>query len=136
MLISAHISNRFVIVCNIQIVIRMLYHSFETLLFLSFFYLTVKSGKPFVKIEFHFQIAFFQTPEPPIPQLSPTPPPAVFLILPNVLTLPLIRTPQSNWDPSVIKKYTLAQVFYCKFCEIFKNTSGRLLLNDCQIFCH
>ena len=32
---SIHISNRFVIVCNIQVVIRMLYHSFETLLFLS-----------------------------------------------------------------------------------------------------
>ena len=31
--------------CNIQIVIRMLYRSFETLLLLSFFYLMVKSGK-------------------------------------------------------------------------------------------
>ena len=35
----------------IQIVIRMLYHSFETLLLLSFFYLMVKS---FVKIGIRF----------------------------------------------------------------------------------
>ena len=54
-----HISNRFVIVCNIQIVIRMLYHSLETLLLLSFFYLMVKSGKSFVEIGSRFQIALF-----------------------------------------------------------------------------
>ena len=51
------ISNCFVIACNIQIVIRMLYQSFETLLLLSFFYLMVKSGKSFVKIGSRFQIA-------------------------------------------------------------------------------
>ena len=55
-LISMNISNRFVIVCNIKIVIRMLYHSFEPLLF---FYLRVKSHKWFIKIESHLQIAFF-----------------------------------------------------------------------------
>ena len=59
MLIPMHISIRFVSVCNIQIVIRMLYHSVETLSLLSFFYLMVKSGKSFVKIESHFQIALF-----------------------------------------------------------------------------
>ena len=59
MLIPMHISNRFVIACNIQIVIRMLYHSFETQLLLSFFYLTVKSGKSFAKIGARFQITFF-----------------------------------------------------------------------------
>ena len=54
-----HISNSFVVVCNIQIVIRMLYHSFEMLLLLSFFYLMVKPGKSFVKIRSRFQIALF-----------------------------------------------------------------------------
>ena len=40
-----HISDRFMIVCNIQIVIiRMLYHTFKTLLLLSFFDLISKSG--------------------------------------------------------------------------------------------
>ena len=39
-----HISDRFMIVCNIQIVIRMLYHTFKTLLLLSFFDLMSKSG--------------------------------------------------------------------------------------------
>ena len=52
-----HISNRFVIVCSIQIVIRMLYHSFDTLLLFSFSYLMVKWGKSFVKIVSGFQIA-------------------------------------------------------------------------------
>ena len=56
-LISMHISNWFVIVCNIQIVIPMLYHSFETLLLLGSFYLMVKSSKSFVKIGSGFQIA-------------------------------------------------------------------------------
>ena len=54
-----HISKNFVIACNIQAVIRMLYHSFETLLLLSFFYLMVKPGKSFVKTGSRFQIAFF-----------------------------------------------------------------------------
>ena len=54
-----HISNGFVIACNIQIVIQMLYHSFEMLLLLSFFYLMVKSGKPFVLTGSYFQIALF-----------------------------------------------------------------------------
>ena len=54
-----HIFNRFVIaiVWNIQIVIGMLYHSFETLLFLSFFCLMVKSGNSCVKIGCRFKIA-------------------------------------------------------------------------------
>ena len=54
-----HISNSFVVVCNIQIVIRILYYSFEMLLLLSFFYLMVKPGKSFVKIRSSFQIALF-----------------------------------------------------------------------------
>ena len=54
-----HISNGFVIACNIQIVIQILYHSFEMLLLLSFFYLMVKSGKPFVLTGSYFQIALF-----------------------------------------------------------------------------
>ena len=80
------ISNRFVIVCNIQIVIRMLYHSFKTLLLLSFFYLMVKSGKSFVKIGSRFQIAlfflFYQNFHPP-----PLSPPA-YLILPLMFQPP------------------------------------------------
>ena len=74
------ISNCFVIACNIQIVIRMLYHSFETLLLLSFFYLMVKSGKSFVKIGSRFQIALlflsyrnFRPPPPPDPPFIMTP---------------------------------------------------------------
>ena len=53
-----HISNHFVIViaCNIQIVVRMLYHSFETILLFIF---VVKSDKSFVKIGSRFQIALF-----------------------------------------------------------------------------
>ena len=39
-----HISDGFMIVCNIQIVIPMLYHNFETLLLLSFSDLMAKSG--------------------------------------------------------------------------------------------
>ena len=56
---AMRISNRFVIVCKIQIAIRMLYHSFQRLLLLSFFYLMVKSSKLFVKIGSRFQIALF-----------------------------------------------------------------------------
>ena len=42
---------------------------------------------------------------------------------------------QSLFFSKVIKKETLAQVFSCELCEIFKNiflqnTSGRLLLNQ------
>ena len=53
------ISNRFVTVCNIQIVIRMLYHSFEPLLLSSVFFLMVKSesGKSFVNNGSRFQVA-------------------------------------------------------------------------------
>ena len=50
-LISMHVSNRFVIVRSIQSLIRMLYHSFETLLLLRFFYLVVKSAKSFVELD-------------------------------------------------------------------------------------
>ena len=39
-----HISDGFMIECNIQIVIPMLYHNFETLLLLSFSDLMAKSG--------------------------------------------------------------------------------------------
>ena len=84
------ISNCFVIACNIQIVIRMLYHSFETLLLLSFFYLMVKSGKSFVKIGSRFQIALLflsyrNFRPPPLPPRPPvyydphrTPPPIAY----------------------------------------------------------
>ena len=79
-----YISNRYVIECNIQIVIRMLYHSFETLLLLSFFYLMAKSGKSFVKIGSRFQIALF------------------FLFYRNFHPTPLlIRTPPFVRDPRV-----------------------------------
>ena len=56
-----HIANGFVIVCHIQIVIQMLYQSFETLLLLSLFifFLMVKSGKSIDKIELRLQIALF-----------------------------------------------------------------------------
>ena len=56
---SLHISDHFVIVCNIQIVIRMLYHSFETLLLLNFLYLMVKPSKLFVEIGSPFKIGLF-----------------------------------------------------------------------------
>ena len=45
-----HVSNRFVIVRNIQIVIRMLYFSFETLILLSFFYLIGNQVNNLLKI--------------------------------------------------------------------------------------
>ena len=94
-----HISNRFVIVSNNQIVIRMLYHSFETLLLLSFFYLMVRSGKSSLKIgsqfpssPFLFILSKFPTPPPPVYSDS-----AAYLILPNVPTPspppPLIISP-------------------------------------------
>ena len=53
------ISNRFVTVCNIQIVIPMLYHSFEPLLLSSVFFLMAKSesGKSFVNTGSRFQVA-------------------------------------------------------------------------------
>ena len=53
MLRSMRVSNRFVIVSNIQIVIPMLYHSFEALLLVSYIYLMVKPGKTFAKIGSH-----------------------------------------------------------------------------------
>ena len=60
MLISLHISNRFAIECKIQIVIQMLYHSFETLLLLRVcLYLIVKSAKLFVKIGSRLQMPLF-----------------------------------------------------------------------------
>ena len=72
-----HVSDHFVIACNIQIVIQILYLSFETLLLWSFFYLIVNSGKSFVKIGSYFQIALFflfYRNFQPTPQLFPTPP--------------------------------------------------------------
>ena len=72
-----HIYNHFVVVCNIQIVIQMLCHSFETLLLLNFFYLMVKSGRSFVKIRSPFQIApflyFIEISNPSSPPLVLTP---------------------------------------------------------------
>ena len=65
-----HISNRFVIVRNIQVVIRMLYHSFETVLLLSFFYLMVKTNTPFL-----FILSKFST--LPFPSLFRPPPPLI-----------------------------------------------------------
>ena len=55
------ISNRFITVCNIQIVIPMLYHSFEPLLLSIVFFLVVKSesGKSFVNTGSCFQVALF-----------------------------------------------------------------------------
>ena len=50
-----YISNRFVIACNIQLVIRMLYNSFQDTTAVEFFYLMVKSGKSFVKLDLSFQ---------------------------------------------------------------------------------
>ena len=82
-----HISNLFVIVCNIQIVIRMLYHGFETLLM-------VKSGKSFVKIGSCLQIAFlflfYRNSQ--APRLFRPPSLPAYLTLPNVPTSPLIRS--------------------------------------------
>ena len=61
---------------------------------LSFFYLMVKSGKSFVKIESRFQIAlfllFYRNFHPP-PRLFR---PLANLILPNVLTPSLFPTPR------------------------------------------
>ena len=58
MLISIDISNRFDIVWNIQIVIRLLYHSFKrlSLLILFLFNGKIKSGKSFAKIGSCLQI--------------------------------------------------------------------------------
>ena len=55
---SIHISNRFDIVWNIQIVIRMLYHSFKTLFLLGLFLFNgnINSGKSFAKIGSCLQI--------------------------------------------------------------------------------
>ena len=51
----------------------------------------------------------------------PTDPPPTHL--PRTVT-----TPPTPPDPFFIKKETLTRVFSCEFCEIFKNTTGRLLL--------
>ena len=77
-----HTSNRFVVVCNIQFVIRMLYHSFETLLLLIFFYI-ISSSNFIVKIRSRFHIAFFLS---KIPNLYPH----AYLCLANVPTSSLI----------------------------------------------
>ena len=80
---------------HIQIIIRMLYHNFETLLLFSFFYLMVKSGKSFVKIGYRFQLApflFILSKFPPLTRSFRPPPLPTYLILPNVPTSPLIRT--------------------------------------------
>ena len=86
-----HISSRFVIVYSIELVIRMLYHSSETLSLLSFFYLMVKLGKPLFKIGFHFQIAlfflFYRNFYPRPPTLT------AYLFGPNVPSPPLIWNP-------------------------------------------
>ena len=100
-----HISNRFLIICSIQTVIRMLYHSFETLLLLRFFYLMVKSGKSFIKIGSRFQIALlllFDRIFHPTPAIL-TPHAHTYLILPNVPapSLLLLELPVFIRDPRV-----------------------------------
>ena len=105
---SRHISNRFVIVSNIQIIIRMLYYSFEKLFLLGLFYLIVKSGKSLVIIGSRFQVAlffWFYRNFQPLTSLIPTLPlsyPSAYLVLPNVTTPPLTTTPclfgpKSTW---------------------------------------
>ena len=67
---------------------NVIYHSFETLVLLSLFYLMVKSCKSFVKIGSRFQIAlfflFYQNFQPP---------PPAYLILRNVPTPRLLGPP-------------------------------------------
>ena len=103
-----HIPDRLVIVCNIQIVIRMLYHSFETLSLLSFFYLMEKPGKSFVQIGSHFQIALFILSKfPAYPSSAYSNPATADFILLNVPTHPLIKsttTPPFIWDLKVLEK--------------------------------
>ena len=105
-----HIPDRLVIVCNIQIVIWMLYHSFETLSLLSFFYLMEKPGKSFVQIGSHFQIALFifiLSKFPAYPSSAYSNPATADFILLNVPTYPLIKsttTPPFIWDLKVLEK--------------------------------
>ena len=102
---SRHISNRFVIVSNIQIIIRMLYYSFEKLFLLGLFYLIVKSGKSLVIIGSRFQIAlffWFYRNFQPLTSLIPTLPlsyPSPYFILPNVTTPP----PPAYYNPLFIR---------------------------------
>ena len=104
---SRHISNRFVIVSNIQIIISMLYYSFEKLFLLGLFYLIVKSGKSFVIIGPRFQIALFflfYRNFQPLTSLIPTLPLSylsTYLILPNVTT-PRLPQPPVYSDPRVL----------------------------------
>ena len=95
-LLSMHISICFAIVYNIQIFIRMLYHSFETLLLLSFFYLMANASKSFFRIGPRFQIVPPAYPVPPAYSDSPA-----YLILPIVPTFLLIRSPPFIRDPRV-----------------------------------
>ena len=68
----------------------MLYHSFDRLLLLSFSYLMVKWGKPFVQIESRFQIALFFLFYRNF-QLSPL---IWFYLMFQAPSSPLIRTPR------------------------------------------
>ena len=99
-----HISNRFVFLCNIQIVIWMLYHSFERLLLLSLLYLMVKSSKSFVKLDLvskqPFSFCFIEISIPSQPSLFQTPRLFDFT---NVPALPLISTPPPSSVYSVPK---------------------------------
>ena len=82
-----YISNRFVIVCNIQIVIRMLL--FWDAIIVEFFYLMVKSGKSFVKLDLVskqlFSFCFIDISTPPHPH-----PPFHFFRPPLLPPTPLI----------------------------------------------
>ena len=86
-----HISNRFALhfMQHSNCYSNVIYHSFETLLLLSFFYLMVKSGKSFVKIGSSFQIALFF-----LFNRNFQPPPPAYLILPNVPTHRLLGPPR------------------------------------------
>ena len=60
-------------------------------------------------------------------------------VLHKKLMFKMLQNSQENTCARVyfIKNETLAQVFSCEFCSIFKNTTGRLLLLlQYQIYCY
>ena len=118
-------------------IFKLLYHSFETLLLLNFFYLMVKSVKSFVKIGSRFQIAllflFYRNFYAPPATYSYSPPPPAYLILPNVANLPpspLIRTLITNSLFSIFSSHHRVFSFIFRKINLISFIYGQSMLRS------
>ena len=118
-------------------IFKLLYHSFETLLLLNFFYLMVKSVKSFVKIGSRFQIAllflFYRNfYAPPATYSYPPPRPLIwfYLMLQISPPSPLIRTLITNSLFSIFSSHHRVFSFIFRKINLISFIYGQSMLRS------